>query len=107
MELITKSYSEKIDFVIGCFNRLVFTGTLSEISYAKGMNLYLYKNDVRVFDYPRFAEPFKNTIRENAERLGKENGVSIEFIRKAHIRKEDVIAEWIRQREVAIRREFK
>ncbi|MBW6481165.1 MAG: hypothetical protein K0B37_17180 [Bacteroidales bacterium] len=61
------------------------------------MTSYLYKNDVRVFDYSRFAEPFKNAIRENAERHAKENDISIEFIRKAHIRKEDVIAERIRQ----------
>ncbi len=98
MELLTTTYKDKIDFVIGCYDRLVFTGTLPEISYAKGMTSYLYKNDVRVFDYPKFAEPFKNAIKENAERLAKENGITIEFIRKAHIRKEYVIAERIKQR---------
>jgi len=52
----------------------------------------MYQNEVRIFDYPRFAEPFKEAIRANAERIAKENGVEIEFIRKAGARKESIIS---------------
>lgn len=71
---------------------------MPEISYGKGMTKYMYQNEVRIFDYPKFAEPFKEKIRANAERIAKENGVEIEFIRKSGVRKESIISEKIEKR---------
>jgi hypothetical protein len=62
------------------------------------MTSYLYTHQIRIFDYPRFAEPLRDAIRTNAERLAVENGIDIEFIRKAHIRKEDIIAKVLERR---------
>ncbi|MCG2811112.1 MAG: MarR family transcriptional regulator [Candidatus Aminicenantes bacterium] len=62
------------------------------------MSSYLYFKGVRIFDYPRFAEPFREQIRENAEAIARENNVSIEFVRKEHIRKEDIVAAKIKER---------
>ena len=42
----------------------------------------MYERQMRIFDYPKFAEPFRNQLRENAETLAKENGIEIEFVRK-------------------------
>ena len=64
-------------------------GTLPKIGYAEGMTSYWYERKIRIFDYPKFAEPFRNALRENAERLAAENGVEIEFLRKRNVRKED------------------
>jgi len=58
----------------------------------------MYENSVKVFDYPKFAEPFKDSIRVNAERIAKENGVEIEFIRKTGVRKESIISDKINKR---------
>ncbi|MCF8335672.1 MAG: hypothetical protein K9H65_03625 [Bacteroidales bacterium] len=91
MKTLTQIYKEKITGVLSCYDRLIFTGTLKRISYAQGMTGYLYGNNIRIFDYPRFAEPFKKLIRSNAERIAKENNIKIEFIRKSHIRKEDLV----------------
>jgi uncharacterized membrane protein len=58
----------------------------------------MYDNGIKIFDYPKFAEPFKEAIRANAERIAKEHGVEIEFIRKAGVRKESIISEKIEKR---------
>ncbi len=55
------------------------------------MTSYLYERKIRIFDYPRFAEPFRNRLRENAERLAAESGIEIEFLRKRNVRKEDLV----------------
>jgi hypothetical protein len=39
--------------------------------------------------YPKFAEPFRDRIRESAEQMAKVAGIEIEFIRTRSIRKED------------------
>ncbi len=91
MELLTTAHSKNINGVLSCFDRVIITGTLPQVCHSKGMTSYLYSKGVRIFDYPKFAEPFKNELRNNAEQLAKDNGIEIEFVAKSHIRKEDLI----------------
>lgn len=58
----------------------------------------MYQNNHRIFDYPKFAEPYKDIIRANAEQLAKEHNIEIQFIRKGGIRKESIISEIINKR---------
>lgn len=98
MELLTARYKDKISCVLSCYDRLILSGTLPEISYSQGMTSYMYQNEHRIFDYPKFAEPFKEAIRANAERIAKEHNIEIEFIRKTGVRKESIISEKIDKR---------
>ena len=91
MELLTTAHSNNISGVLSCFDRVIITGTLPEVCHSKGMTSYLYSKGVRIFDYPKFAEPFKNEIRTNAEQLAQDAGIEIEFVAKTHIRKEDLV----------------
>jgi hypothetical protein len=98
MELLTETYKSKVAFVLSCYDRLLISGTIPEISFSQGMTTYMYQKGVKIFDYPKFAEPFKDAIRANTERIAKENGITIEFIRKSNIRKESIIIEKIKER---------
>ena len=62
------------------------------------MTSYLYADKIRIFDYPHFAEPMRDAIRNNAEALAIKNGIEIEFIRRSHIRKEDIISKILERR---------
>jgi hypothetical protein len=98
LTLLTERYAPQIAGVLSCFDRIVVFGTLPKICFAGGMTSYLYEQKVRIFDYPRFAEPFRNRLRENAERLADENGIGIEHIRRKNFRKEDRVKEILAQR---------
>ena len=92
MTLLTDRYAAQIAGVVSCYDRLVITGTLPGVCYAAGMATYLRGQGIRLFDYPRFAEPLREEIRHNAERLAREQRLEIEFIRATHaFRKEDRI----------------
>jgi len=91
MELLTTTHSKSIIGELSCFDRVILTGTLPQVCHSQGMTSYLYSQGVRIFDYPKFAEPFKDALRANAEQLAKDNGIEIEFVAKSHIRKEDLI----------------
>jgi hypothetical protein len=85
--------------VLSCYDRIVITGTLPGACHSKGMTSFLYAHQIKIFDYAReFADPLRNMIRANAERLAKENHVEIEHIRSSHLRKEDVVAKVLAQR---------
>jgi hypothetical protein len=63
------------------------------------MAKYLGARDVRLFDYPRWAEPFRDEIRAYAERLAQETGLPIEFIRRVkELRKEKRIKQLLAAR---------
>ena len=91
--LLTKRYEAQIAGVLSCWDRVLIFGTLPRVCFAEGMTSYLYEHKVRIFDYPHFAEPFRDQLRENAERLASEAGLDIEFIRKRNFRKEDRVKE--------------
>jgi hypothetical protein len=98
MMLLTHRYTEKISGVLSCFDRVVTQRTLPTFCYADGMTGFLYLKKIRIFDYPRFAQPFGNELRKNAEQMAKEKGLEIEFILKKNFRKGDRICDIISAR---------
>ena len=95
---LTERYRERMHGVLSCYDRVVVTGTLPGACHAKGMTSFLYTQNIRIFDYPRFAEPLRERIRARALELAAEHGAVIEHINKAHIRKEDVVAKVLARR---------
>jgi hypothetical protein len=91
-QMLTERYRSRLHGVLSCFDRIVITGTLPGVCYAAGMTSFLNAKSIRIFDYARFAEPLRERIREQAQRLADAQGAKIEFIGRAHIRKEDVVA---------------
>lgn len=99
MASLAERYAAQIRGVLSCFDRVVITGTIPGICHGDGMAAHLRSLGVRLFDYPRFAEPLRDEVRENAERIASENGIEIEFIRsKGAFRKEARIQEILARR---------
>ncbi len=99
MPLLTERYASQIAGVLSCYDRLVITGTLPGVCFPEGMAKHLRLQGIRLFDYPRFAEPLRNAIRENAARLAREHGLAIEFVRSVGaFRKDDRITAVLAQR---------
>lgn len=96
---LIERYAKQINGVLSCFDRIIVIGTIPGICYPQGMAMHLSSQGIRLFDYPRFAEPLRDEIRENAERIATENGIKIDFIRSVKgFRKEDRIKEIIKER---------
>jgi hypothetical protein len=92
-------HADKIRGVLSCFDRVVLTGTLPDLCHADAMARFLGARQIRLFDYPRWAEPFRDTIRTHAEQLARDHGLTIEFIRRLKaFRKEERIKALVAQR---------
>ena len=81
MQDFIERHSTKIKGVISCFGRIVLTGTIPGICYAQGMSAFLTAQNIRIFDFTQWAEPLREEIRANAEKIAHDNGLKIEFIR--------------------------
>lgn len=97
-KLLSDRYADQLDGILSCYDRIVITGSLMPLCYAQGMTHYLYQQGTRIFDYPKFAEPLREHLRENAETLAESHGVKIEYIRKKDERKENRIRKILRER---------
>jgi hypothetical protein len=95
---LTDRYDDRIAGVLSCYDRVVITGTLPGVCYADGMTRYLNARGIRIFDYPEFAKPLRDRVRDCAATLAREAGLTIEHISKSNIRKEDVVARVLKQR---------
>jgi|SRR5579884_66362 len=62
---------EQIAGVLACYDRILIQGTLPGHCYAGGMTGYLKARRIRVFDYAQWAQPLRETLRENAEHLAQ------------------------------------
>lgn len=98
LTLLTERHAHELAGVLSCWDRILVFGTLPKICYAEGMTSYLYARKIRIFDYAKFAGPFRNQLRDNAEGLAADNGIEIEFLRKRNVRKEDRVKEILAKR---------
>jgi hypothetical protein len=97
--LLTERYSNDIHGVLTCYDRILIHGNIAGWCFADGMTGFLNSKGIRIFDFPKFAEPLNEGVRQNAEKIAKENGIEIEFIRKTGaFRKDDKLAEIIEKR---------
>ena len=97
--MIPERYQEQISGVLSCYDRILLQGTLPGWCYDQGMTTFLYSKQIKIFDYPQFAQVLREKVRENAERIARDNGVEIEFIRKPNaFRKEKRIKDILKGR---------
>jgi len=97
-KLLSERFGQEMEGVLSCYDRVVITGNLQPFCYAQGMTRYLYQKGIRIFDYAKFAEPFRERIRENVEKQAERNGIKIEFIHKKDFRKEMRVQEVMKTR---------
>jgi hypothetical protein len=53
IELLTERHKDQIAGVLSCYDRIIIQGTVPGWCYASGMTDYFYKNEFRIFDYPK------------------------------------------------------
>jgi len=99
MDRFVQRHKDKIKGVVSCYDRVILTGTLPDLCHASAMAGYLSYRGIRLFDYPKWAEPLREEVRIHAEAVAKQAGSKIDFIRSQKaFRKEERVKEIIAER---------
>ncbi len=77
---LTERQSANLHGVLSCYDRIIVAGTLPGACCAGGTTSFLYSRGIRIFDYPRSAEPLRERIRERAQQVCDAAGVQIEHV---------------------------
>lgn len=97
-ELLTQRYAEEIVGTLSCWDRVIITGTLTDVCHAGAVERCLQRDNIRCFDLKVFAEPLRDAVRDHAILMARNAGLSIEHIERKNFRKEDRVAEVLQQR---------
>jgi hypothetical protein len=97
-ELLTQRYAEKIVGTLGCWDRVIITGTLTDVCHAGAVEGWLRGDNIRCFDLKTFAEPLRDQVRDHAMLAARTAGLTIEHLERKSFRKEDRVAEILQQR---------
>jgi len=98
MKQFVEHHADKIAFSLSCYDRVVLSGTLVDVGHATAMTGFIRHLGLPIFNYPDWANQFRLELRNRAEAIASENGLDIEFIKKANFRKEERIRSIISQR---------
>ena len=94
-------HADKITGSLGCFDRIVLTGTFPDICHAGALTAFFYQHHIRIFDLAQWAKPFADQLCARAQALAVEHGLKVDYIRRKDFRKEDRIAEILKTRGTA------
>lgn len=97
-QTIPARYAESIISISSCYDRLVLQGTLNPVGHPEGMTSYLYANQIRIFDFPKFAQDYTTKIRDHIAKLSKAEDIPITFVPNHNERKENIVAALIKKR---------
>jgi hypothetical protein len=97
--LITETHKNDILGTLYCYDRVIIKGTAGTFGYADGMTTFFNIHKYKIFDFANIFTPITEQIKLNAEKIAKDNGIEIEYIRKTGVfRKDDRIEEIIKTR---------
>ena len=95
---LVSRYASQIAGQLGCFDRVIITGSLLDVCHPAALERRLYSSGIRCFDLRVFAEPLRDALRDHAVALAQAAGLEIEFVQRRNFRKEDRVAEVLARR---------
>jgi len=72
MELFTDACGQD-QRELSCLDRVVISGTIPVSAMPMGMSSYLRIKGIPIFNYPRWAEPLRDQIRQRCHGVGRYN----------------------------------
>ena len=94
MDTLLHKYASKIKGVLEGFDRIVFKGSIRNIAYALGMEMFINMHGVLNKDYKEYVAKQSAIIIENAQDYAKSlTGTDIKYLASSKTRKETVAHE--------------
>jgi len=64
-------YASQIAGQLGCFDRVIITGSLMDVCHPAALERQLHSANIRCFDLGQFAEPLRDALRDHAVTLAR------------------------------------
>lgn len=98
MDTIIERCAGQIRGVLRCFDRVVVQGSLPGVGFAAGMQMFLHRKGIKIFDFAEFAKPLTDELRATAQAVAEEHGLKIEYANRRSFNKERFVAQVLAER---------
>ena len=100
MQQFIAKFKNKLAGVICGFDRLVFRGVLRRLAYRKGMEEYLWQNQILFKDYAYHVKKVSERIQKASLEGFREQGIPVLYLRSPKVDKDKIAQEIAAQRGV-------
>jgi hypothetical protein len=90
MQQFTSKYKDQIYGVISGFDRLVFRGAPRRVSYPRGMEEYLWQNQIRFKDYQQHVKKTSEQLKEASLAPFRRRKLPVLYLRRGDADKEQI-----------------
>jgi hypothetical protein len=97
MRSFLSRFGALICFTLSGFDRLRFRGESRLLNNGRGVESYLFQQNLRCIDFPKHAEDLTHTLRRQTERLAAEQGVPLKPLNSGCLDKEAIALDLARQ----------
>jgi hypothetical protein len=94
---ITK-YNNDIIGIISCFDRQLYSGSLIQLTYPKGLERHLRANHILLKDFKQYAISLATELKQNAYRLAEQNNAKFIYLKDSKHSNEELVKAIIDQR---------
>jgi predicted transcriptional regulator len=96
--LFTTKYKDNIIGTISGFDRELFSGSIIQLTYPKGLQRHLRANHILLKDFKQYAISLAEELKENAKNLAKKNNAPYIYLKDSKHSNEKIVKEIINQR---------
>jgi hypothetical protein len=96
--LFTSKYKDDIVGIISSFDRELFSGSIIQLTYPKGLERHLRANHILLKDFKQYAISLAKELKENAIKLAKEDSAKFIYLKDSKQSNEELVKELIKQR---------
>jgi len=96
--LFTSKYKNDIIGIISCFDRQLFSGSIIQLTYPKGLERHLRANHILLKDFKEYAISLAKELKQNAQKLAEENNAKFIYLKDSKQSNEEIVKELIKQR---------
>ena len=93
MEQFLSKHANAVTGTLSGFDRLVFRGTLRQLSYTAGLMSYLWAVQVLLKDFAGHAEALTRRLKQASEALAERAGRPLRYLASGGISKEPIARE--------------
>ena len=96
--LFTTKYKNDIIGIVSSFDRELFSGSLIQLTYPKGLERHLRANHILLKDFKQYAISLAKQLKENAIKLAEEANARFIYLKDSKQSNEKLVKELIEQR---------
>jgi len=101
MQQFTARFEDKIQGIVSGFDRLLFRGSLRQLNHPRGMEVFLFMNNILFKDYEKYVKSISQRIKRASTASALQQGLPVQYLRRGDMDKDRLARQIASERGIA------